>query len=183
MVEAPQPKDLLYDFERLPDAEHQARALKRCQYFDATFTAYAKQIKKRGLEKIQLNRLQLAHAVESYFLDIQRVKDFHGMERADHFKVAGYTLKWLSKIRPIQILDEPPPNAPNDLQRRVLLINADFALINALVFAGVDRKQIPDEGIYLDWLYTAEFRYIDGGVIGQMLEAAARSWPATGILT
>lgn len=166
-----------YDFDKLQGTAEIKRATKRCEFFQSAFDLYQKQMDKLGLRKISLHPMLLANAVESYYLDIHRVKTFHGMERADHFKVAGYTVKWLTKIRPIQVLDRPENDGPNQLQRRVLLLNADFALINALIMAGVDRNKIPDEGIYLDWLYTAQYRYLDGGVLAQMFEAAARTWP------
>jgi hypothetical protein len=178
MAKRPTEAELLGDFTHLSASADLKRSAKRCSYFLSTFEEYNSRLVKIGLKGATMNRILLGNAVESYFLDIHRVKVFHGMEKADRHKVAAYSVKWLSKIKPIQVPDFAVHADETDLQKRLILINADFALMNALIFAKVDRRKIDDESIYTDWLYTAHYRYIDGGVLAQMFEAAARAWPA-----
>lgn len=46
-------------------------------------------------------------ALLDYAADIERLKDFHGIERTNPFKVAAYTTYWLLRRKPIQIVTDP----------------------------------------------------------------------------
>lgn len=62
-------------------------------------------IARRGLEdKVQVNGYLLGKAVMDYFEDIDRLKDFEGIDRANETKIYGYHAYWLMKRKPIQFL-------------------------------------------------------------------------------
>lgn len=152
------------------------RAARRCAYFVAAFNAYNAKLQNVGLHSAVMNKVLLGNCIESYFLDIRRLKTFHGMERADRFKIAGYSLKWLSKIKPIQVgpLEAVPPAA----KRRGLLINADFALICAMSIAKVDYAKV-DQRIRSGLLYAAHYRDIEGGNMALQMLTLAQAYPRT----
>ena len=76
---------------------------------------------------IYLNKYLLQHAVESYFCDMYRLIIFRGI-RADYHKQAAFLIKWIVKLRPIQIhADVVNPRLP------VLLCNEYLAIAVGLV--------------------------------------------------
>lgn len=167
--------DDLFDDFTPPESieEEELKVAHRCAFFLRNFNEYDKRIKKIGLTKATLNKRLLVNAVQSYFLDISRVKQFHGMHTADRFKIAGYTLKWLSKIKPIQHpdVDSSSPNS----DKRLILLNEDFALANAFVICGINYKNVPVKFV-LDVLYTLHYRAVDAGILAHLMEMASRTW-------
>ncbi|WP_448190136.1 hypothetical protein [Azospirillum sp. sgz301742] len=165
MAESDTPDDLTGPLSPQDELDRYA---KRCDYFLKAFEHYNTKLKAHGLESAEMNKGLLAHAVESYFLDIQRLKTFHGLERANRFKRAGFSVKWLCRIRPIQV--GPIGGLTREAQRRAIVVNADFALTNALVFTRASRTRI-DRRLLHDILYSAHYRDVEGAVMAQLLEA------------
>lgn len=92
---------------------------------------------------IYLNRYLLREAVESYFCDIYRLKFFRPVNRINEHKKAAYTMKWLSRVRPVQVHDGFGADSPT------LMVNAFFALIVGLELLGVKYDARDD-----DWWTT-----------------------------
>lgn len=152
------------------------RISKRCAYFAQSFEAYSAKLSTVGFTTAELNKALLGNCVESYFADIQRLKLFHGMERADRYKIAGYTFKWFSKIRPIQVGGLVPKD--QTAQRWMLLINADFAVFQAINIAKIDRTKMGNDLARL-LVYTAHYRDIEGGTMAILFASLARQYPRT----
>jgi hypothetical protein len=95
---------------------------------------------KTGIVKkaIYLNKGLLHLAVGSYYDDIHRYKDYCGSEWANNHKQTAYTIKWITKIKPIQIKEEF--DSEESLNDEILDINLIFALICGFSF--LDRKII-----------------------------------------
>ena len=89
-------------------------------------------------EAVYLNKGLLRFVVKSYFDDILRYKDYSGAERANSHKQAAYTIKWITKFKPIQIKEEY--DNPESFNEVILDINLIFALTSG--FAFLDRKVI-----------------------------------------
>lgn len=68
----------------------------------------------------------LFETVLNYFVDIDRIKPFHGIDKINKIKIAAYQAYWWVKIKPIQII-----NYPDIDSWRYLRINEYFALHNA----------------------------------------------------
>jgi hypothetical protein len=47
----------------------------------------------------------ISAAAESYFVDVERLKEFHGCKLVKDEKVLAYSIYWLLKNKPIQIVD------------------------------------------------------------------------------
>lgn len=152
----------------LTPGQENTRNATRCAFFLQLFEVYQSKLVQSGVLDAEMNRTLLGNAVESYFLDIQRLKSFHGLQRANRYKRAGFTIKWLCRIRPIQVrgIDGLDRRA----QRRALLVNADFALIAALNLCRIDHERI-DKSLVEGLLYTAHYRDAEGNVMAQMLQA------------
>lgn len=64
----------------------------------------------------------LRHAVESCFLDLRRMKSFHGIDFADAHKRAAFSMLWITNVRPIQLATNV------NMTESHLLINEIFAI-------------------------------------------------------
>lgn len=61
-------------------------------------------IKDRQVEEyVLVNKKLIDEIVLDYFADIKRLKDFHGINKADLSKIAAYTTYWVLKRRPLHM--------------------------------------------------------------------------------
>lgn len=118
--------------------------LKTCAqyYFDNIEPKYA---------GVHLNLKLLRHAVESYFLDIDRMKAFHGIEYADCHKRAAFSMCWITRIRPIQL------HTDVNMTEGLIVVNEIYALAIGLGHLELDMGNISGEYIK-NLLYILHFR-------------------------
>lgn len=113
-------------------------------------------------DHIELNLRLLRHCVESYYCDLYRSKTFHRIDYADQHKRAAYTIKWISKLRPIQL-----SNQANNTTA-LFLMNDYYAL-----YAGAQHLNAPVDRIsptYLrNLIYTIHNRQFDGMVLSSQM--------------
>lgn len=87
------------------------------------------------LEKVTVNEDLLGQAVLNYFEDVDRLKEFGGIERTNEDKIYGYETFWLLRDKPIQITD-------NDMPYEYLYINekvfTSMLIAKMLREAGID---------------------------------------------
>lgn len=117
-------------------------------------------LRKIFLDKIEqqypgtfLDPKLLRHTVESYSLDMDRMKTFHDIEYSDRHKRAGFSMYWITRIKPIQLATNA--NIINSL----VLINEIFA-----IHAGIGHLKPSAKNISKDFarnlLYTLHYRHI-----------------------
>ena len=82
-------------------------------------------------DAVYLNTELLLDALESYFKDIHRYKNYSGSTWANKQKQAAYIIKWLVRFRPIQIVKDANLEADE-----IIHINSEFALSCAFSFLG-----------------------------------------------
>lgn len=75
------------------------------------------------LEKVEINTDLLGQVVLNYFEDIERLKSFEGINRANEDKIYGYETFWLLRDKPIQVIDKDMPY--------------EYLYINEKVFASI----------------------------------------------
>ena len=100
----------------------------------------------------------LRHCVDNYFIDIERLKDFHGSERVNRHRQAAYTLKWVSKLRPIQM------ERGHAITDASMYINEIYAIHLALAYLRKAATSL-DRQVLADLLYDLHFRPTDGEVL------------------
>jgi len=107
-------------------------------------------------EKLFINKDILLIATESIFDDILRYKEYSNLKIADRHKIAGYAIKWLSKLKPIQ-------TSNSDINS--LKVNNLYAIISGLLFLKYENNDFVDfiSSDYFDHLmYETQFRQISG---------------------
>ncbi len=107
-------------------------------------------------DNIHISKSLLRVTVISYFKDIDRFKDYHNSLFADKHKKAAFTMKWLSRIRPVSYRKDD-----SDLSKKEITANSIFAVMAGLCF--IDDIKIPDlqKGFMSNLIYTCQYRAID----------------------
>lgn len=102
---------------------------------------------------VYLNTSILENLFEHYFRDVDETKDKHEIINADRHKRAAFTMKWLMRLRPIQI------------ERGVKISKTDILIANELFacFAALEHLEISFRDIDENWLRNLLFtlRYRD----------------------
>lgn len=105
---------------------------------------------------VYLNEVLLYAAVSSYYDDIYRFKDFSCSKWADNHKQAGYTIKWIAKFRPIQIL----PGV--EVNKSIFIINSVFALFVGFSFLDTKVADSISKHFYDHLIYLTLYRNLSG---------------------
>ena len=105
---------------------------------------------------VYLNKDLLAIVVGSYFDDIYKYKLYSHSKRANSYKQGAYIIKWISKIRPIQIL----PNI--EATKELLFINASFAIFVGFSFLKLNVFNTIEPHFYKHLIYETQYRNISG---------------------
>jgi hypothetical protein len=96
--------------------------------------------------KVYINKDLLLHAIESYFLDIQRLKEYHGIKYITDEKISAFLIKWILKIKPIQVKQGV------EADRYCFLANEIYGLAAGLLMINVEltlmEKNLKYELIY-----------------------------------
>ena len=77
---------------------------------------------------VYLNNDLLAIVISSYFDDINKYKMYSHSARADKYQQGAYIIKWVSKIRPIQICENI------EATKDILFVNSSFAIFAGFAF-------------------------------------------------
>lgn len=88
---------------------------------------------------VYVNGYLLREAVESYFCDVYRLKFFRPVNHINEHKKAAYMMKWLARVRPVQIRQGFGPDMPT------IMANAYFALVVGLNLLDVEYDARDDE--------------------------------------
>ncbi len=145
----------------IDEQEIQRKVLRRLEVWQHIGEELIKKyVSDSGNDAFYLNEGILYLAAKSYFDDIIRYKTYSGSELAERPKIAAYTMKWLSKLKPIQLTHFDENTSEFSLQ-----INYHFALhcaCSAIDVEVKDLEKIEETGIFEDLLYNMQYRTISG---------------------
>ena len=126
--------------------------------FDVIFKNFKvlQELEKWDKENVFINKGILKIALISCYDDFSRYEVYSNIKIVDRHKVAGYVIKWLSRLKPIQskIIDD----------EKLFIVNNFFALICGLLYLNIEIDDInlisPDYFEHL--LYEIQYRNISG---------------------
>lgn len=128
---------------------------RRMYIIERCYEEHRDRYKAHGVDGFALNHAVLRSVVLSYFHDIMRMKDFHGIEYADKYKQAAYTVKWIIRLRPFGF------NCPEEqVQECHLIVNEALAWRCALAFLEIVPDEVPRRLFQLI-LYSSRYRTLD----------------------
>ena len=153
-------KNVSDELEKLIKIQRDTQEAKRFDTLVKLFDIFIEMEEYKDIkESVYLNKELLAVTIKSYFDDIYRYKLYAHSEFADKDKKSGYLIKWLAKIKPIQILKDAI------FSEKLAGVNSFFAVFVGLVFLEIKpdsnyMKKIIESELYDELLYTASFRDI-----------------------
>jgi hypothetical protein len=153
-----------FSFDTNIDDEYRAKVLNRLNSWRETADFVIQKFDESAAPKndsgiLRLNESLLFIAAKAFFDDIYKYKVYSGSERVEPYKSAGYTLKWLSKIRPIQINSAPGHTIP----KAAIQINGFYALSCALSYLDIELNDVArNKKLIEDLLYNSLYRNISG---------------------
>lgn len=158
--------------------DFKARCKRRASLLELAFDKFRPRLiaatsKRLGLNAanltgITINPAILYSTVTSYFLDLERAKDFHETTLANAYRQAAFTMKWLVRLRPIN---------DTNVDGRFLLANEKFSLAVAFALLGVDPASV-DKALYAHLLYSLRYRVMDEGALIAVFMALKPHSPA-----
>ncbi len=148
----------------------------RCDHLEQRAKEF---IKNKGyLDCVILNHSMLNIMVIDYFADIDRLKEFHGIEHANKNKITAYTVYWWLRRRPLQVIVDKENTIENaEENEKFVYINEEFAasLIMKDIF-NIDKEVIKNSKIckkYIEHIfYYMKYRMIDAQAIEWLLATA-----------
>ena len=130
---------------------------------------FSKNIREEYSSHLFLSKELLHCAVSAYFDDIQRFKNYAGSTYADSHKQAAYTMLWISRFKPIQLL------ATAEVDTTFLTINEAFAIFAGLTFLDDSVAECMSKDFYKHLVYTLVYRNIDAKGLASLLYVAERA--------
>lgn len=113
----------------LDHPEMRDRVLKSLALLERTFGEQFSRMP--AYSEFYLNRYLLRETVESCFCDMYRMKFFRSIPNEDSHQRAAFFVKWIVKLRPIQLRENVTPS------KIAILANELFAIYIALVHLGI----------------------------------------------
>lgn len=160
---------MTYPIDCTKDPEYHKKNDPRIKSRIRMVEAIFNQFKDRGLfASSYINRAILLNCIESYYLDISRIKCFHNINLSDGHKKAAFSIKWLMKFRPIQL---DPSCDGGVIKRADMLANEIFAVHLAMLLMGIGFEEFDGLSIkYLNNLfYNLHYREVDGMILSSMM--------------
>lgn len=128
--------------EILDTPEMREAILRRMDWLKRTYQLYVHTW--INSDDVYLNDFLLRETIESCYCDIYRLKFFRGIQQEDIHKQSAFLLKWIAKLRPIQIKE-----GCTDPSKTVLLVNEIFAVCAAISLLGIPFGQVSHMGKYV----------------------------------
>ncbi|WP_033126679.1 hypothetical protein [Eubacterium sp. ER2] len=163
-----------YDYEEIIKNFGREKLIKRYNTLRQYMEQYIQRTEYSG--KVQIADSVLNQAVIDYFADIDRLKNFHKIDKINFTKIHAYTAYWLLRRKPLQIVED------DDENMELPFVNENFVASYLLQFMrGEDRNVVirsedrwEYDGFVKNLNYVLRYRTITA----QMLETILESYKA-----
>ncbi len=151
------------------------RIVHRIKFLEQTYNQFIDQ-----WPGVYLNPYLLREAVESYFCDVYRLKFFRPVNLINEHKKAAYTMKWIARIRPVQMVDGTGPSLS------IMMVNAYYALAAGLALLDIDfdaRSDMWWKSYITHTVYTLHYHSVSVESLTQemcVLHALDAEWKSKG---
>jgi hypothetical protein len=154
----------------------ESRKYARLGYLERVYEDLIQSFNNKGREdlikSIYLNRAILLQVVSCYFYDVERLKHFHSIDRIDDYKIGGFMMKWILKLKPV-FFDNRELDPKIEVNKLHLCCNEMFALKVGLAMAKIKLSKISDEFLNKQ-IYHFVYRNVDEHMLMMWLEAIDR---------
>lgn len=163
-----------YDYEELLQNFGKDKLISRYN----TLEEYAKIFIERNKyqDKVILSYSLLNQAIIDYFADINRLKNFHNIEKINYIKIHAYSAYWLLKRKPIQL------TVDDDENMELAFVNENFVASYLMQFLRGDNKGVvikkADQLYYNEFVENLKYVLRYRLVTPQLLETILESYNA-----
>ncbi|MGB0683871.1 MAG: hypothetical protein ACPGOV_14255 [Magnetovibrionaceae bacterium] len=157
--------------------ENLQRARDRAATINSFFLNFHSGLPSAVRSATYLSKAKLLMAVMSYYIDIDRLKDFHMGESdrlVNRYKVAAYTAKWLVKLSPIQLDEDRDRQCLH--HHITLVMNAAFALCVLCHFANINPNTV-GHTVAKELMYNLHYRLLEADLLAQYLKVLSERNP------
>lgn len=162
-----------YDYEEIIEHFGKEKIMSRFNTLEEYLNIF---IERSGFKNnVMISYSLLNQAVIDYFADVDRLKNFHNIEKINFIKVHAYSAYWLLRRKPIQIISE---NEDTELA----FINENFVASYLLQFLRGDNRGVVikknDRLEYDEFVENLKYVLRYRMVTSQMLETVLESYIA-----
>lgn len=127
--------------------------------------------------RVYLNFPILSITAKSIADDLWKYEKYSNSPKADNHKEAAYHIKWISKLKPIQIKSDPKDLKPSEstIDLELLLINSSFSLFTGFTFLKNGVSEKISNKLYDHLIYTTYYRTVSGRNMSALLYALEQS--------
>lgn len=162
-----------YDYEEIIAHFGKEKIMSRYETLEQYLMIFLERSKFK--ENVVVSYSLLNQAVIDYFADIDRLKNFHNIEKINFIKVHAYSAYWLLRRKPIQIMKE-------DDDTELAFINENFVASYLLQFLRGDSRGVVikknDRLEYDEFIENLKYVLRYRMVTPQMLETFLESYIA-----
>ena len=110
-----------------------------------------------------------------YFKDVDRLHKYHGISRIDAFKIAGYTTYWISKLKPISVVNKYLYRSQSEFCMYINEIFAVFIATGRLLSISEVKNIRISHNFLAAFLYLLKFRTTSGDNLALMYSMMSRN--------
>lgn len=125
-------------------------------------------------ESVECNERILYHVLLDYYADIERLKDFHGIDYTKSDKINAYLIYWIVKRKPIQFAeysDKEKDIFVNERFACYLLVN-ECLLLPKNANTKLSKDNLKKFDNYIEYLlYYFKYRTVSAQVIELLIES------------
>ena len=165
-----------YDYEEIIEHFGKEKIMQRYNALEEYLKIFIERSKFKN--NVLVSNSLLNQAVIDYFADIDRLKEFHNIEKVNYVKVHAYSAYWLLRRKPIQIIKD-------DDDTELAFINENFVASYLFQFLRGENKGVvirqADRAKYDEFIKNIKYVLRYRMVTQQMLETILESYAAGGI--
>lgn len=162
-----------YDYEEIIEHFGKEKIMSRFNTLEEYLNIFIGRSKFKN--NVTISYSLLNQAIIDYFADIDRLKNFHHIEKINFIKVHAYSAYWLLRRKPIQIIDD------ND-DTELAFMNENFVASYLLQFLRGDNRGVvikkTDRLDYDEFVENLKYVLRYRMVTPQMLETILESYTA-----
>ena len=163
-----------YDYEEIIEHFGKEKIMSRFHSLEEYLNIFIERSEFKNHVMISYNLLN--QAVIDYFADIDRLKNFHHIERINFIKVHAYSAYWLLRRKPIQIVDD------NHEDAELAFMNENFVASYLMQFLRGENRGVvikkADRLEYDEFVENLKYVLRYRMVTPQMLETVLESYIA-----
>lgn len=162
-----------YDYEEIIEHFGKEKIMGRFNAFEEYLNIFIERSKFK--DNVSVSYSLLNQAVIDYFADVDRLKNFHHIEKINFIKIHAYSAYWLLRRKPIQIIKD------ND-DTELAFVNENFVASYLLQFLRGDNRGVvikkSDRLEYDEFVENLKYVLRYRMVTPQMLETILESYIA-----